>query len=145
MRAPRPRELPLLDSADIRLLTEVGFLAAGRGDVVRAEAIFGALARVRAERSFAYVGLALCYLNAGRADDGARLLERHADFVVAEDRAEMHAFRALVLQLAGRHSESRRALAAAGGHALARHMAGDAAGPAAGTSLSSLLSISAEP
>lgn len=105
-------------------MTEAGLLAAGLGDVERAEAIFGALARVRAERSFAYVGLALCYLNAGHADDGARLLEQHADFVVPEDRPEMHAFRALVLQLAGRHSESQRALAAAGDHPLARRMAG---------------------
>lgn len=107
-------------------MTEIGLLAAGRGDVQRSEVIFGALQRLRADRSFAWVGLALCYLNAGRADDGARLLERHADFVVAEDRPEMHAFRALALQLAGRHSESRRALAAAGNHPLARRMAGDA-------------------
>lgn len=107
-------------------MTEIGLLAAGRGDVPRSEVIFGALQRLRADRGFAWVGLALCYLNAGRADDGARLLERHADFVVPEDRPEMHAFRALALQLAGRHSESRRALAAAGNHPLARRMAGDA-------------------
>ena len=106
-------------------MTEIGLLAAGRGDVLRSEVIFGALQRLRADRGFAWVGLALCYLNAGRADDGAHLLERQVNFVVAEDRPEMHAFRALVLQLAGRHSESRRALAAAGPHPLARRMAGE--------------------
>lgn len=128
-------------------MTEVGFLAAGRGDVQRSEVIFGALQRLRADRSFAWVGLALCYVNAGRADDGARLLERHADFVVAEERPEMHAFRALALQLAGRGSERRRALAAAGSHPLARRMAGDAASPAAGhdTSFPSPMGTSPEP
>jgi thioredoxin-like negative regulator of GroEL len=102
----------------------VGFLAAARADVPRAEAIFGALERVRPERGFAYAGLAVCYMNAGRGDDAVRVLERGTARVPATEFAELEAFRALALQLAGRTSESLRAAESAGSAPLALAMRG---------------------
>ena len=106
------------------MLTEVGFLAAARADVVHAESIFGALERLRPERSFPYIGMAMCYLNAGRHDDAARVLERAAKAVVTEDVDEVQAVRALALQMAGRASECDRALKAAGNHPVALALQG---------------------
>ena len=59
-----------LDSDDIHLMTQVGFIAAGRADVHHAERIFGALALARPQHDFPHVGMAAALLNAGRpADD----------------------------------------------------------------------------
>jgi len=102
----------------------VGFLAASRGDVLRAERIFGALQRLRAQRAFAYVGLALAYMNANRHEEAAGLLEHATVRVDAAEQAELNVFRGLALQLAGRTSESVRALRAAGSMRLAQAMLG---------------------
>lgn len=103
----------------------MGFLAAAKGDTGRAEIIFGALQRLRAQRAFPHVGLAIAYMNAGRHEDAARLLERVLPGIIADDLPELQAFRGLALQLAGRHSESRRALQAAGANRLAQNMLGE--------------------
>ena len=47
-----------LDSDDIHLMTQVGFIAAGRADVHHAERIFGALALARPQHDFPHVGMA---------------------------------------------------------------------------------------
>ena len=121
-----------LDSNEIRLLTEIGFLAAGRGDVARAERIFGALQLLRPQRAFAPIGLAMAYMNAGRHDEAAGVLARAAEQVEAAEQAELDVFRGLALQLAGRSSESVRALKSAGKNHLAHTMLGlCAAQPAA--------------
>lgn len=117
--------MQLLDADEIRLLTEVGFLASARGDIQRAEAIFGALERVRPQRDFPYVGLATCYLNTGRADDAVGVLERAARQVRAEDQPQIAAFRALALQLARRAGESARAAQEAGAYPLAQALRGN--------------------
>lgn len=114
----------LLAPDEIHALTEVGFLASARGDVARADAIFMALERLRPAGVFVHVGRAMAYLNAGRCDDAAALLERGLAQVPAQDRAELQAFRGLALQLAGRRSESLRALEQAEGSALAQAMRG---------------------
>ncbi|MEO5672264.1 MAG: hypothetical protein ABIR26_16370 [Ramlibacter sp.] len=101
---------PTLEPDDVRLLTAVGFLAAGRGDVRRAEVIFSALERVRPAGAYCFVGMAMAYLNAGRADDAARVLHRGLSAVEKEDLGHIHAFRGLALQLAGRANASLRAL-----------------------------------
>ena len=113
-----------IEADDIRLLTGVGFLAAARGDVQRAEIIFGALACVRPDKNFPYVGLGMAYLNAGYADKAAQVLERGVGLVEPQDEGELVAFRALALQMAGRTSESQRALLAAGPSRLAMAMQG---------------------
>jgi len=114
-----------LDSNDIRQLTEIGFLAAARGDLVRAGRIFGALERVRPAQAAVYMGLALAALNAGRPEEALPPLERGLRAVDAADRDLLHALRGLALQLAGRSAEGQRALASAGDHPLARVMRGD--------------------
>lgn len=109
-----------LDTDEVHLLTEIGFLAAARADVPRAEVIFGALERVRPRRGFPYVGLAVSYLNAQRADDAVSALNRGGACVGVDEFAEVEALRALALHLAGRSSESRRAAQAATASPLGR-------------------------
>ncbi len=120
--------MTLPDPTDIRLLTEVGFLAAALGDIRRAQVIFRALERVRPAAHFPYVGMAAALMNAGKPDEAVRELDRGLKAVVdPQDQAELQAFRGLALQLAGRTSESRRALALAGDVPLARAMRGERA------------------
>lgn len=118
----------MLEADDARFLTEVGMLAASCGDVRHADTIFNALRRVRPDRAYPLVGLAVARLNAGRAAEAARLLEA-ADLADPQERAVAHAWRGLALQLAGFGAESRRVLADAcalpgEGGALARQMLG---------------------
>ncbi len=134
------RKPPLLTPEDIRLLTQVGFIAAGQADVIRAERIFGALARLRPARAFAPVGRAMALLNAGRAPEAVQALQQARPGMQAgEDADTLAAFLALALQLDGRSSESRRTLhflletAAPGadndGLRLARRMLGEPSSP----------------
>ncbi|QEI09503.1 tetratricopeptide repeat protein [Pigmentiphaga aceris] len=87
----------------------MGFLAAASGDVSRAERIFNGLARLRPGRAYPSVGLAVAWMNAGRAADAVVLLEK-AQTSDPEERATLDAWRGFALQLAGRISESRRVL-----------------------------------
>ena len=119
--------MTLPDSTDIRLLTEVGFLAAARGDTRRADVIFRALERVRPAASFPYVGMAAALMNVGRYDEAAGELGRGLMVEGLQDPQELQAFRALALQLAGRTSESQRALHLAGDMPLAQAMRGERA------------------
>lgn len=129
---------PLLTPEEIRLLTEAGFIAAGRADVQRAECIFGALARVRPARAFVPVGWGTALLNAGRAAEAVQVFERARPAMApGEDADTVCAFLALALQLDGRSSESQRMLQALlqtaapgadnGGLRLARRMGGEPA------------------
>ncbi len=120
----------VLEADDARCLAEVGFLAAGRGDVTRADAIFNALRALRPGRAYPWLGLAVARLNAGRADEAVRLLEQ-GEASAAAERGLLSAWRGLALQLAGRNAESVRLLQAcanadAGGEgpALARSLLG---------------------
>ena len=109
-----PPEPALPDSDDIRLLTEIGFLAAGRGDLARAEAIFGALLALRPAKATGHVGIAMALLNRGRFADAAQRL----DAVVlppGEDRDLVRAIQGLALQLDRRQAEATRLLRALAG------------------------------
>ncbi|MBB1625144.1 tetratricopeptide repeat protein [Achromobacter sp. UMC71] len=101
----------VLEADDARCLAEVGFLAAGRGDVARADAIFNALRALRPGRAYPWLGLAVARLNAGRADEAVRLLEQ-GEASAAAERGLLSAWRGLALQLAGRNAESVRLLQA---------------------------------
>ncbi|MCY1516877.1 hypothetical protein D9M68_515360 [compost metagenome] len=96
---------------DARLLSEVGFLAAGAGDAARAETIFSALRRLRPGQAYPVIGLSVAWLNAGRAPDAVRLLESAVPADPAE-RPLLDAWRGFALQLAGRNRESARLLEA---------------------------------
>ena len=110
---------PPLDSAEIRLLTEVGFLAAAKADVGRAKVIFSSLELLRPNGAFVYSGLAFAYLNAARYEDGVTVLDKGLPHMAAEDVSVLQSIRAMALGWAGRASESTRALALAGTHPLA--------------------------
>lgn len=113
-----------LDSPAIQQLAELGFLAAARREVRRAERIFGALEFARPQASFPYVGLAVAYLNAGCPEDALAALDRGLRLTEASQRGELHAFRGLALHAAGRNAESIQALELAGDMPLARRMLG---------------------
>jgi hypothetical protein len=98
-----------LEAAHARLLTEVGFLAVARGDIARADAIFGALRLWRPGQGYPWLGLAVARLNAGKADEAVRILEQ-ADCGDVEDVALLQAWRGFALQLAGRRAQSRLVL-----------------------------------
>src|SRR5690606_30787291 len=89
----------VLGADDARFLAEVGMLAAGKGDLGRADAIFGALRLLRPDRAYPLVGLAVARLNAGLAAEAARLLE-DARLDDPEERAVVQAWQGLALQLA---------------------------------------------
>lgn len=93
------------DASDIQLLTQVGFLAAGRGDVPRALRIFEALALLRPERAFGFVGLASALMNAGRAAQAVQRLQS-VDLPAGPEADMLDTFKGLALQLAGRSGES---------------------------------------
>ncbi|CUI27988.1 hypothetical protein BI147_19090 [Achromobacter xylosoxidans] len=120
----------VLDADDARILAEVGFLAAGRGDVAHADSIFLALRALRPGRAYPWLGLAVARLNADSADEAVRLLEQ-GEVSAPGERALLTAWRGLALQLAGRKAESTRLLRACAqggegdeGAALARSLLG---------------------
>ena len=105
-----------LDATEARLLTEIGFIASGMADVVRAECIFGALMLARPDGAFPHIGLAAALLNAGQPDEAAfRLSKVHLP--EGADADMVQAFRGLALQLDQRPTEATRVLRAVAGSA----------------------------
>ena len=101
----------VLDAEEVRLLTEVGFLASASGDLARAEVIFGALREIRPGRAFPLIGLAVALMNKGRAADAAALLGE-ARGENDDEQALISAWQGLALQLAGHAAQSKKVLAA---------------------------------
>lgn len=115
-----------VDKEQLRVLVQVGFMAAMRSRVADAEAIFAAIEGERPTSAAAYVGLAIAYLTVGRNVDALQAIDRGLRVEGQTDLAELHGFRGLVLQLSGRTSESVRALKQAGAQPLALAMLGEA-------------------
>lgn len=115
----------LPDGDDIHLLTEIGFLASARGDVARAEAIFGALLLFRPDQAFAHLGLATALMNARRPGDAATRLAS-AQLPPGADADMLQAMHGLALQLDGRMGQSQRVLREVSGRP------GTAEGPSGG-------------
>lgn len=107
----RPAAGEALTPEMVRLLTELGFAAAGRGLFDEAETIFQGLAAVRPDSAFPYIGLALTRLNAGQPDEAARVLEQEGLARCPGD-IEIRVFLGLALRLARRGSESDKLLRA---------------------------------
>ncbi len=103
----------------LRLLAEIGMLAAGRGMDTQAEAIFGALRELRPGQSAGYVGQAVARLNAGRADEAVELLQRDALAACPGD-PEVRVFLGLALRLAQRPAEATRVLQGVAGDEVPR-------------------------
>ncbi|MBW7849352.1 MAG: tetratricopeptide repeat protein [Rhodospirillales bacterium] len=95
----------------VRLLTEIGYFAAGSGRTAQALAIMEGLKAMRPGRSAAYIGIALAHMNAGRPAEAARVLREEALPAVAPDEADAaRVFLALALHLDGRPRECAEAL-----------------------------------
>ncbi len=94
-------------------------LAATRGHITPAQAIFAAVENERPEAPAAYVGYALACLFRGKAVDAVECLTRGLKRVTPDDRPDLQALLGLALQVSGRSSESRKLLATAGSHPLA--------------------------
>ena len=101
--------LSIPNSDDVRLLTEIGFLASARGDVARAEVIFGALLLSRPDAAFPRVGLATALMNASRPGEAAALLAKTVNLTGA-DADLVQAMLGLALQLDGKTAQSSRVL-----------------------------------
>lgn len=74
-KAVSPQTALVLDSDEIRMLTEIGFLATGNGYVDHALRIFNALRLVRPQRAFPVIGLAITLMNARKTEQAVQLLE----------------------------------------------------------------------
>ena len=114
-----------LDKADIRLLTEIGFLGAGANLPRPVENLFRAMMVLRPRRAFAYMGLATNHLNQSRPDSalhvmqqGVRMLDNPAPndavdastFDPVQDPAMMHTFHGLCLLANQRTAEAQQVL-----------------------------------
>lgn len=100
-----------LTSEEIRLIAELGFMAATAGFVVPAIRIFQGLLVLRAEHAFPYIGLAVARLYVGAFKDAVRVLREDAD-VVLHGREEIQLYLGLALHLADQPTEAVRVLSA---------------------------------
>jgi hypothetical protein len=113
--------------ADLRLLQDLAFVAAGRGAVAETDAIASGLQALRPTQAGPAIAQALARLNAGQADEAVRCLGRELPGADGHEQALQQSFLGLALQLAGRAADSRRVLQAVAGHpaaGLARAMLG---------------------
>ncbi|MGE0329467.1 MAG: hypothetical protein AB7P37_02105 [Ramlibacter sp.] len=112
-----------LQPHEFRLLAEIGCLAGQTGDLMRASTIFSALETCRPDAAIPYVGMSVALLLRRNHPEVLSTLDRGLKAVSPGDRADVHAFRALALHMAGRIAERDRAIHAAGDHPLARALA----------------------
>lgn len=107
---------PAFAAADLQLLQDLAFVAAGGAYVAEADAIATGLARLRPGAAGPAIARALARLNAGRPDEAVALLQADLPGADAHEQALQQSFLGLALQLAGRQAESRRVLEAASAH-----------------------------
>ena len=114
----------MLSASEIRLLTEIGFVAAGRGWLDQARKIFNSLILLRPDRAFPYIGMGLALINAGQASEAVALLDRatavlrnaqpgaaNAALVadgLQDDRSIVTAYYGIALRFSGRQADSDR-------------------------------------
>ncbi|HLU14370.1 MAG TPA: hypothetical protein VKZ71_00905 [Burkholderiaceae bacterium] len=90
----------VLETDEVRTLTEIGFLAAGNGFFDEACRIFNALKLIRPDRAFPLVGLAVAHLNAGHTTQAVALLE-NTQLTDPAEQAVCNTWRGFALQQAG--------------------------------------------
>lgn len=100
----------LLGADEVRLLTQVGYLAAGWGRVAQAECIFAALQQERPQQSFALLGVPTALLNAGRHFEAVQRLQAIAPLPEGEEADMVGAFLGLALQLDTRNAQAQQVL-----------------------------------
>jgi len=98
-----------LASNEIRLLAELGFMAAAYGQVAAATEIFDALIKVRPKKSFPYVGKAVALLYVGSFTAAIELLSA-ATQVVKTGQEQIWIYLALAFQRSGLVSKANKIL-----------------------------------
>ena len=107
---------PVLRSDELKLLTEVGFLALNCASPVMAARLFDPLSRLAPQRAYAWMGLAYAHLNAAQPNEAVRVLERARGIMrpneaADEDIALVTALLGFALHHARRQSECVKLLA----------------------------------
>lgn len=98
-----------LDSREIRLLSDIGFMAATAGLVVPATRIFEGLRTLRPHQPFPYIGLALSRMFIGAWQDTIRIL-RDEGLRVNPGNPELQLYLCLALLIAKQPSHGERIL-----------------------------------
>lgn len=98
-----------LTSEDIQLLTQIGYLAAGCGDVARTERIFNTLVRERNQSAFALLGVPIALLNAGNTPAAVQRLQSIV-LPPSSDADLVQAFFGMALQMDARPAQAQKVL-----------------------------------
>ncbi|MCX5590272.1 tetratricopeptide repeat protein [Alcaligenes endophyticus] len=85
---------------EIRTLTEIGFLAAGQGHFTQAEHIFLGLSKLRPQKAFPFIGLAVTYLNQRLAQHAVTLLQA-TTLTAPQEHEQLQVWLGFALQQAG--------------------------------------------
>ena len=93
------------NSATVKLLSEIGFMAAARCRVQDATTIFEGLQAARPDSEYPAIGLAVAQLSGKNYDQAIKLLRENA-LAKNPDSADAKSFLGLALKMAGRTSES---------------------------------------
>lgn len=97
------------ESHEIHVLTEIGFLAAGVGQLDHALRIFEALHLMRPLRAFPMVGKAIALMNTHQNTQAVECLES-IKLPDAQEQAQLDVWLGFALQQAGHHHAARRIL-----------------------------------
>jgi hypothetical protein len=100
-----------LSSDDIRLIADIGFMAATNGFVVPSLRVFEGLRTLRPAHSFPYIGLALARITVGAFNDAIRLL-RDEGLQALPDDEDIQLYLSLALHFSNQQQESQRLLSA---------------------------------
>lgn len=107
---PAPASTGVLAKEELRLLADVGFLAALCADQARADTIFSGLRQLAPSSTCPYIGLATTLIAMRRADEAVRLLRDEALVKVLDDDHDLRLFLGLTLLVARQPDEARRVL-----------------------------------
>lgn len=104
-----PTNAAVLQEAEIRVLSALGFMAARSGQLIPCLRIFEALTLLRPGKAFPYIGMAIGYLAVNMASTAVELLQSKA-LPVCEDDSEIHLYLSLALFQSGQSVGAMRLL-----------------------------------
>lgn len=94
-----------IEQTRIQMLMEIGFLAAGRGEINAAETIFNGIKALRPESESPLIGLAVARMNAGNNQEAIAILRDRA--LALNPLSDMaNSFLGLALKLEGLNSQA---------------------------------------
>ena len=98
-----------LDTEQVQILMDAGFVATGSGRHSQAEVIFNGLAAARPESELPWLGLAVVRMNVGAPEEAAALLQDKS-LQLNPDSCLVRSFLGLAHKLSGHTSEAERVL-----------------------------------